>query len=252
MCGGDFPLYHVETKLAGKALAERLGIAVPAVLQGSHSRLADFDWSRLPERFVIKPDAGKSTRGVLVMQREQEGFRELLSGEWFRQDDLATLQPRVARALMSPERYPGIFAEEALVSDGRPALDWKLFVFGGRVRLILEIMRLPDGPRYKMYDEHARSAGAIHLRDPMDQSLPPPRHPERLIDAASRIAKALYTPFVRIDLFELDGEIYFGELTLRPGSAHLFNQEWDRTLGEAWEAAEADLMNALDRHGYMP
>ena len=44
-------------------------------------------------------------------------------------------------------------------------------------------------------------------------------------------------PFVRIDWYEINGKLYFGELTFFPGSGYeVFNPiEWDKKLGDMLE-----------------
>jgi hypothetical protein len=53
-----------------------------------------------------------------------------------------------------------------------------------------------------------------------------------MIKLGKILAKDL--PFVRIDFYIIDGEVYFGEFTLYPGSGfHPFHpEEWDRVFGE--------------------
>ena len=63
-------------------------------------------------------------------------------------------------------------------------------------------------------------------------TIPKPQHYAEMIQLAERLARDL--PFVRVDFYEVAGKIYFGEVTLYPGSGfeEFRPAEWDTTLGE--------------------
>ncbi len=48
----------------------------------------------------------------------------------------------------------------------------------------------------------------------MKEIPPKPQNFEKMIDIASRLSKNI--PFLRVDLYEIKGRIYFGELTFTP------------------------------------
>ena len=58
-----------------------------------------------------------------------------------------------------------------------------------------------------------------------------PENLEKMLDAAKIIAR--YFKYVRVDLYNLDGEIYFAEATFSPFSGFIIfnNPEWDFLLG---------------------
>ena len=53
-----------------------------------------------------------------------------------------------------------------------------------------------------------------------------------MIRLAEELSKNI--PFVRSDFYEINGQLYFGELTFYPGSGleEFTPPEWDRRLGE--------------------
>ena len=61
-----------------------------------------------------------------------------------------------------------------------------------------------------------------------------PKQPENF-DLMVELSKILSAeiPFLRVDLYEINGKVYFGELTLYPGSGFTMLQpeEWDYKLG---------------------
>jgi teichuronopeptide biosynthesis TupA-like protein len=57
---------------------------------------------------------------------------------------------------------------------------------------------------------------------------------ERMLEIASQLSTGF--DFVRVDLYNVDGRIYFGELTFTPmaGYLKLRPERWDLRLGEKW------------------
>jgi hypothetical protein len=59
-----------------------------------------------------------------------------------------------------------------------------------------------------------------------------------MMHVASQLSQGF--DFVRVDLYNVDGKVYFGELTFTPaGSLKLRPQIWDSKLGEKWKIASA-------------
>lgn len=63
-----------------------------------------------------------------------------------------------------------------------------------------------------------------------------PANFERMLAIASQLSTGF--DFVRVDLYNVDGRIYFGELTFTPmaGYLKLRPESWDLKLGEKWTA----------------
>lgn len=59
-----------------------------------------------------------------------------------------------------------------------------------------------------------------------------PNNLEQMITLAKTLCENL--PFLRVDFYEIDKKIYFGELTLFPGSGFsaFYPDEWDKKLGD--------------------
>ena len=56
-----------------------------------------------------------------------------------------------------------------------------------------------------------------------------------MITVAEKLSKDI--PFVRVDLYEINGKVYFGELTFYPSSGFegFEPEEWDKKLGDMLE-----------------
>ena len=73
-----------------------------------------------------------------------------------------------------------------------------------------------------------------------DELPPKPINFDKMVELSKILAKGI--PFLRVDFYEINGAIYFGELTFFPGSGYTaFDPpEWDKTLGD-WIVLEEQL-----------
>lgn len=112
---------------------------------------------------------------------------------------------------------PQLLIEECIPTpDGRPPADYKFFVFDGRVELV-QVNRGRFGPEQTatFMDADWRPMPVCWLNQPVADEERPPE-----LDKMLMIASALGAgwDFIRIDLYAVDGEVWFGEYTPYPGS----------------------------------
>ena len=81
----------------------------------------------------------------------------------------------------------------------------------------------------------------------VDETIERPELFDRAMEIAAQVSLAVRLPQARVDLYEHEGEIYFGEVT--PLCGHRvkwsFGDEWDKYLGELWEYAQVRLKTDL-------
>jgi hypothetical protein len=235
---GSGPVWAWETKTGGKALAATAGVASPRTLVAP-GPLSVLDFSGLPQGFVIKPDWGTNARGVFVLTRNMHQAFEHLSGVNLKWADVSEHVATIARDQgIKSDRF---LVEEMLCQPGESPIDWKFYCFYGIVGLIMQIRRGTEGKEYMFYDSQWSPLRRIRPSVPITANLPAPFDPEGLLTAASDLSQCLATPFVRVDLYEFDKKVYFGEFTISPGGTQLFSGAVDRSLGEHWDRAAARL-----------
>lgn len=199
-----------------------------------------YDYDEL-ERMEIKPGtvikcanrSGGVYFGTEALARDREAFIAKLRKDLDFDFASWTGEPWYARI---PKR---VLVEQSLVDDrGQVPVDYKFFVFDGEVKSVqIHIDRFGDHKR-AMFD---RAWNLIPLGHAIPEQLPPP--PKRYAEMV-RIAETLGREFdfIRVDLFEIDGErIYFGELTLAPGSGltQLDPLDYDAVFGRYWNVDPA-------------
>lgn len=108
--------------------------------------------------------------------------------------------------------------------------DYKFFCFNGEPFCVQIDTGRYDGHRQNFYDMQWQSLG-VHCSYPEGEGVRKPDGFEEMKTLAAQLSKDF--PFVRVDLYNVGGKIYFGELTFYPSAGYgLFKPEaFDEELG---------------------
>ena len=232
------PVYKILVdKYAVKGyIAEHFGdeYVIPTI--GAWDNADDIDFDSLPERFVLKCNHN-SGKGVIVC-RGKEGLdikktrKELR--EALRQDFYMKVREwpykDVPRKIICEE-----FLHDAVSSDGNDELrDYKFFCFNGKVRVFkidFDRFIVHRANYYNREGELLPFGEAIYPPD-QNAKLTIPDELDEMIALSEKIAGD--HPFVRVDLYNVNGKIYFSEFTLYPfsGMGKFIPEDWDEKLGE--------------------
>lgn len=189
----------------------------------------EIDLDKLPDQFILKATHGS---GWNFICRDKASFdlpsKRKIMNSWLKQNLYI-----YGREWNYKERTPRLIAEPLM--DDKPLVDYKFLCFNGVCRA-LQINHDDNGTHYvDYYDEDWNlfpdmSSGTADI-----SGMPLPK-PERF-DEMKAIAEQLAAPFpfVRVDLYDIRGEIYFGEMTFFPGSGFwkITPPSYDNTFG-AW------------------
>lgn len=213
---------YVESKIGARYLANTYWASESA-------QTLPFD--ELPRSFVLKANHG--TRwNILVKDKSQHDRAELI----------ATLDAWL-HSRYPPEHgewgylkvKPLAFAEEFLATrTGEIPVDFKFFVFNGTVRMIqVDLERFTAHSRC-LYDADWNLFPAV-MGYPRGKGYPPPENLPEMIECARKLADGI--DFVRVDLYNVDGRIVFGELTNYPGGGleKFTPASFDAQVGAWWK-----------------
>ena len=211
-------------------------------LIGVWERVEDIPFDYLPNRFILKANNGdgKGTNVKIDKARMNEqdwcNLRKRLQS-WLETEHIGALSGEPQYRNIKPM----ILAEELLpCGEGETSLiDYKLWCFNGKPYSFLVISeRQSDGIHvtascydlnWNFYPEQMHSTQHLHIA-----STPLPR-PQCLAEMI-RIAATLSEPFpqVRVDLYEVKGKVYFGELTFTSlgGMMNYYTSEYLQEMGE--------------------
>ena len=129
---------------------------------------------------------------------------------------------------------PGIIVESLLEpADGGLAGGYKFFCFHGRPTLVQLVDGRDGWPSWTMYDLDWNMLPVWRRGRPRTES--PQEKPDTLA-AMAEIAEHLSQPFrfCRVDLYEVEGRIYFGEIAFYPEAGYRPFEplDFDRELGD--------------------
>ncbi len=248
------PAHRLNSKLPALRWAEQHGIAVPRVL-GRWPSPDAVDFDALPDRFVLKSTVGAGGVNVFPLVRDPATgeYTDMLTDE---PTTLDTVLERLRARHHEGSRY---FAEEFLVGrTGEPGTvpdDIKVFCFYGEP-VYLEVRR-GDQSRAANVQQQVRAftADGTELPDARalmhagGRDIATPSDIPGVVAAAARLSGAVRWPMIRLDFYETDHGIVFGEFTKNPGRPPALVPEWDRRLGEAYEAAYARLLRDVAAEG---
>ncbi len=126
-----------------------------------------------------------------------------------------------------------VLREENPKSD-EELMDYKFMCFGGKVKCIFTVTERfsEDGMKVTFFDPDWNPLLFERHYPQSTVPIPKPLLFEKMIELAERLSEGI--PFVRVDFYESDGQIYFGEMTFYPGSGfeEFTPEEWDETLGD--------------------
>ena len=122
--------------------------------------------------------------------------------------------------------------------DGRLPVDYKFMCFGGEPKLLfLDIGLIDDNNVYNhqyprnIYDMDFNLMPFKETRDNYQGEVKKPDNWKKMIEVARKLSKPFQ--FCRVDLYNVDGKVYFGEITFYHGGGcnNIQPEEWDLRLG---------------------
>lgn len=192
----------------------------------------DIEWDVLPNQFVLKTTHGGGNEGIVIC-RDKSSFNKDNSIRKLNKN-LCTDLYTIWREWPYKNVQKRIIAEKYMQDEsGYELKDYKFFCFGG----IPHFIQLD----FDRFTEHKKNLYSL------DWELLPfefnyPRHPEclfqrpkglnKMIEVAKKLSKGI--PFVRVDLYNINGDIFVGELTFFPagGMGKFQPKEWDKKFGD--------------------
>jgi hypothetical protein len=215
-------------------------------------------WQALPKRFALKathgsgatiladdrtsPDVGipdfieKRPWGVLARihpdRLQADPRRDDLLHAWLRSNYWRSLGKTEWAYRDIP---PRLIIEELLEVDGDSPPDYKLYCFDGRVAFLQVIRDRLNGGHQERYTPNWAPIGESSRLVVADEPAPPPHILPELLETASKISAGI--DFVRVDLYDVNGRVVFGEVTNYPmaGSPTLEPESLFSEMAADWE-----------------
>ncbi|MDO4573290.1 MAG: ATP-grasp fold amidoligase family protein [Clostridia bacterium] len=214
-------------------VAETIGAEYLVPLLGVWDDPQDIDFNSLPDRFVLK---ATHDSGSILICRDRERFDRDATVKYF-QKALRNRFYLKGRERQYEYVIPRVIAETYLDSgsDALPT-DYKIYCFDGKARALYTGTDRGTDRDFKMtfYDMAWRRLPIGFQGYPMStEDIPEPGHLDQMRHLAERLSAGI--PLMRVDFYEVDGRVYFGEMTICDGSGFspLEPPEWEERFG-AW------------------
>lgn len=203
----------VDKHDAKQYVSQRIGVQYIIPTLGLWDNEEDIDFEGLPDKFVIK---GTHDSGGVVVCRDKaklnlhevrEKMRRSLKRDFY----------AITREWPYKNVQHRIIAESYIQQSDGGLTDYKFFCFDGYVDCVMVCLdRHLGDTKFYFFDKdwnflrlNKRGQAA-----PEGFTLPKPEGIDEMFRIASELSKG--HPFLRVDLYNVDGKIYFGELTFFP------------------------------------
>lgn len=215
-----------------KYVAEVIGEEYIVPTLGVWDKPEQIDWDALPDRFVLKTTHGGGNQGVVICKDKKnfdcsQAISKLNAS--LRQDIYHSLREWPYKDV--PKR---IIAEAYIKPD--PDLndlpDYKFFCFDGEVKaLFIGSERQTGNVKFDYYDADFNHLDLIQVHPMSGKVIEKPLNFEIMKSLAAKLSAGI--PHVRIDLYNVKGKIYFGEMTFyhHGGIVPFHPEKWDFEFG---------------------
>ena len=215
-------------------VAEKIGEEHIIPTLAVYKRVEDIDFDALPDRFVIKCNHNSGTGMYICHDKSKMDRKAVIRG----------LRKGLRENFFNPGReWPyknvprRIIVEQYMEDTNSPndLKDYKFFCFDGKVKaLFIASDRMTEGAETK-FDFFDSEFNHLPIKNGHPNSTNPITKPQSfdlMKQLASKLSRGI--PHVRVDFYEVNGKVYFGEMTFFHwgGQVPFEPEEWDYKFGE--------------------
>lgn len=232
------PYNHLRAKKNAFEAAVSQGFQVPNKI-AFLSDINDLRNINLPDKFVVKPGNGFSSKGVMPLERAGDKYINQLSLDIVSLDEIIERQNKLAITMDRCNFIVEEFISSTIYGRDIP-FDYKFYTFGRRIGLIVQVDRNVNPPKMCLFD--GAFVPLIHgvdyiFRSRQQLGVPIiPLHAYQMIAMAQQAGGYTGAPFVSVDLYDSPSGPVFGEYTFGPGG----------TAREMWKYSDT-LLSSLDK-----
>lgn len=221
---------YVNKVKAREIVSERIGEEYLPLCYWVGKELSVLDRSKLPNKFALKANHSWN-KNIFCFDKNLFDWDEAISisNEWMK-DDHYLMHGEWAYSQINE---PLLIIEELLTVRGKIPDDYKIYCFHGEPKLI-KYDSGRDKTRMQMHLDINWNVLPFH--NPNYLEFDKPIHKPQNLDEMILLSKKLSSdlPFVRIDFYNIEGKVYFGEFTLYPcgGNLRFVPDNWNYIIGK--------------------
>ena len=224
------PIYTImaDKYAVKKFVAEKIGIEYVVPCLGVWQNAEDIDFEKLPSQFVLKCNHNSGYGRCICKDKSKLNIQKVRSD--------------IAKGLKEDYYIPGrdkqyrdiprkIIADKYLDDHtGNELRDYKFWCFDG----VPQFMYCTNKGEFiyeNFYDMNFKPVEINHGYPRLKPEIEKPEEFELMKELASKLSQGI--PFVRVDFFDVDHQVYFGEFTFFDwGGMKPFVGSWDKELGK--------------------
>ena len=225
-------------------------------LYGVYDAAEDINFDSLPEKFVIKDTlGGGSNRIIICLDKEKLNKDEVLAKvtKWI-ENGVEKVNP--GREWVYCRSRHRIVIEKYIESERKEGLvDWKFFCFNGKVEFIYWLGNRVIGESVEcgIFDTDFNLLNVYRTDEKrLTHTVKKPDNFNEMIKIAEKLSQKF--PHVRVDLYNENGQIIFGELTFFPGSGYMefVPDSFDIKIGEKFTlpASKKNINDAKPKYSH--
>lgn len=205
---------------------------------GVWDKFDDIDFDKLPNQFVLK--CTHDSEGLVIVkdksifnkEEAKEKIEEAMKYNFY----------YIGREYPYKNVKPRIIAEKYMEDNKYHELrDYKFFCFDGEPKaMFIATDRSKGQTKFDYYDINFNHLDIIQHYPNSKEKIEKPKNYKKMIELSKKLSNGL--KHVRVDFYEVNGNLYFGEITFYHFSGlQPFNDEkWDYTFGKLLELGDKD------------
>lgn len=236
---GDYSKYvdYVDKLKVRDIVKQQLGDGYSFKLLGQWRSFDEIDFDRLPNEFALKcnHDSGSTKlihdKAELTQKKKVE--LKIFYDNRMKDDSFVAGREPSCKGI---DRW--IIAEELMKDtsgESKGIRDYKFFCFNGKPEIMFVSTDRETDVKFDFFDMDFNHLDITNIHPQSGKKIEKPELFDEMKEIAAKLSAGIQ--HVRIDLYELNGRIYFGEYTFfHGGGFSLFKpDEWEKKLGDLIE-----------------
>lgn len=212
---GNLEKYNdlVDKYLVRNYIKDKIGEEYLIPIIGAYDSPEEINYDRLPNKFVLKGNHGAGYNIIVKDKKEldKEKTNKKLK-RWINED-----YSNIKKEYQYKNVKRKIVCEEFISDKSGDLLDYKFFCFNGTPLFVKVDVDRYDEHKINLYDmEWNKVDIRVDKYKDYNGIVEKPCNFDKMVGIATKLSEDFQ--FVRVDLYNVDGKVYFGELTFTPGS----------------------------------
>lgn len=213
-----------------KYVKDKIGSEYLIPLIGVWKNFDEINFNELPDKFVLK--CNHDSGGISICKTKKD-FNKNIARKKLKKSLENNFYYRYREwpyKNIKKKIIAEVFLEDV---EKKELLDYKFMCFNGKVKCSFVCSDRDKGDlKVNFFDKNWKEMPFTRVYKKSEKEIDKPRNYKKMIQLCEKLSEEF--PFVRVDLYEVNNRIYFGELTFFPGSGFekFQPEEYDYILGD--------------------